>query len=396
MNEPAVLCFSHLRWNFVFQRPNHLMSRCARDRRVLFIEEPLYDANEPHLEQVEVCPNLLRVVPHQVDDGRPASEQDAITARLLKGLCAQLGITEALHWYYTPMMLPIGEELPNSLIVYDCMDELSNFLAAPPALREREQRLMASADVMFTGGMALYEAKRTQHPNVHGIPSSVDANFFRTARTDQPEPDDQACIPTPRVGYAGVIDERIDLTLLEQVARARPELQFVMLGPVTKIAVADLPKLDNIHYLGSKKYADLPSYMAGWDVAMMPFALNDATRYISPTKTPEYLAAGRRVVSTEIRDVVEPYERLGLVRIARNAGEFSTHIDAALSDDGARDAARDAFLAENSWDATWARMQHLMQAALVKRKSIATDQAASWKEHSCSTISSSGQDSQVA
>jgi hypothetical protein len=396
MSESVVLCFSHLRWNFVFQRPNHLMSRCARDRRVLFIEEPIYDADEPYLDQSEICPNLIRVVPHQLDDGRPGPEQDAITAGLLKEMCTRLAITDALHWYYTPMMLTVGEQLPNSLIVYDCMDELSNFLAAPPALREREKRLMSMADVMFTGGMTLYEAKRTQHPNVHGIPSSVDETFFRRAREGQSDPEDQASIRTPRIGYAGVIDERIDLTLLERVARARTDLQFVMVGPVTKIEIADLPKRDNIHYLGSKNYAELPRYMAGWDVAMMPFALNDATRYISPTKTPEYLAAGRRVVSTAIRDVVEPYERLGLVRIAHSAEQFSALIDAARADDGALDAARDAFLAENSWDVTWARMQQLMQAALVDRRSISTDQAASWQEHPCSTISSSGQDSQVA
>src|SRR5690606_28943889 len=103
-----------------------------------------------------------------------------------------------------------------------------------------------------------------------------------------------------RIGYAGVIDERIDLVLLDQVARARPDYQFVMLGPIAKIDPATLPQRGNIHYLGSKKYADLPRYLAGWDVAMMPFALNDATRFISPTKTPEYLAAGRRVVSTAI------------------------------------------------------------------------------------------------
>jgi hypothetical protein len=398
MNGSDVLCFSHLRWNFVFQRPNHLMSRCARDQRVLFIEWPLFDADDPWLEVEEIVPNLLRVVPHQRDDGSPGAEQDATMARLLAELCTRLDVRDAVHWYYTPMMLPIGESLPHGLVVYDCMDELSNFANAPPVLREREQRLLAIADVVFTGGMALYEAKRTQHPNVHGVPSSVDVAFFGRARAPLSEPADQASIARPRIGYVGVIDERIDIALLGQAAQQRPDLQFVMVGPVVKIDPAMLPRLPNIHYLGSKPYGDLPAYLAGWDVAMMPFALNDATRFISPTKTPEYLAAGRRVVSTAIRDVVEPYGRMELVRIADGAEEFARQLDAALADDGSRDASRDAFLSTNSWDDTWARMQRLMRAAQARRRSETpkTDQAASRKEHACTTTSSSEQDSPAA
>jgi len=371
MTQTPVLCFSHLRWNYVFQRPNHLMSRCARERLVLFIEPPLFDVSDPELEVIEIAPNLLRVVPHQIDDHSPAASQDAITNRLIRELCTRLGIKEAIHWFYTPMMLPVAEGLPHAQVVYDCMDELSLFLNAPPALREREQALMSRADVMFTGGMALYEAKRDKHRNVHGVPSSVDVPFFQKARSPQVEPADQASIPHPRVGYAGVIDERIDLALLDAIARARPQLQFVMIGPIVKVDRAHLPRHANIHYLDTKKYDELPQYMAGWDVAIMPFALNDATRFISPTKTPEYLAAGRRVVSTAIRDVVEPYERLGLVRIGRSADEFVAQLDAALADDGARDAERDAFLATNSWDATWARMSRLIQAVPTRRRRTA-------------------------
>jgi UDP-galactopyranose mutase len=368
MSQSPVLCFSHLRWNYVYQRPNHLMSRCARERQVLFIEPALFDATDPWLEVTEISPNLLRVVPHQIDDHSPASSQDAITNRLLHELCERLGIAAAIHWFYTPMMWPLAKALPGGLVVYDCMDQLSAFRGAPPELCELERSLMARADVMFTGGMALYEAKREDHHNVHGVPSSVDVPFFETARMSQPDPHDQAAIPHPRVGYAGVIDERIDLALIEAVARARPQLHFVMVGPVVKIDWSTLPRLPNIHYLDTKKYEELPSYMAGWDVAIMPFALNEATRFISPTKTPEYLAAGRRVVSTAIRDVVEPYERLGLVRIGRSAEEFATQLDAALADDGARDAARDEFLLSNSWDRTWARMERLLEKARQRRQ----------------------------
>lgn len=365
MTAPAVLCFSHLRWNFVFQRPNHLMSRCARDHRVFFIEEPIFDDEMPRLEQIEVDQNLLRLVPHLPKEMSP-EEQTASIHALLKSMLAERGVTEAIQWFYTPMMLPIADGLPRNLVVYDCMDELSMFMHAPPELVARERTLMSQADVMFTGGMALYEAKRDKHPNVHGIPSSVDVAFFRQARAAQNEPEDQRGVAGPRLGYCGVIDERIDLALLEHVARENPTWQIVMLGPVVKIEPASLPRLPNVHYLGGKKYDELPRYLSGWDVALMPFALNEATRFISPTKTPEYLAAGLRVVSTAVRDVVEPYERLGLVRIGRSPEQFVSHIEAALADDGASDAARDEFLAQNSWDLTWERMRRLMHDAASK------------------------------
>ncbi|MDB4986984.1 MAG: glycosyltransferase [Myxococcaceae bacterium] len=362
-----MLCFSHLRWNFVFQRPNHLMSRFARQSRVFFIEEPVFDASVPHLERSSIEPNLIRIVPHLPSGRTPEASTSAVRA-LLVGLSAELQLGEAIHWFYTPLMLPWTEGLTNSLVVYDCMDELSNFHFAPPELVEREAQLMRKADIVFTGGMALYAAKRDRHPNVHGVPSSVDVPFFSRAREPQIDPPQQASIPRARVGYCGVIDERIDLHLVAELARARPQVQFVMVGPVVKISPESLPRSANIHYLGSKPYAELPSYMAGWDAAIMPFALNDATRFISPTKTPEYLAAGKRVVSTAIPDVVEPYERLGLVRIGRSPSEFVALLDAALQDDGSLDEARDAFLATHSWEATWQRMQMLMTEATRARR----------------------------
>jgi glycosyltransferase involved in cell wall biosynthesis len=367
MDDRDVVCFSHLRWNFVFQRPNHLMVRFARQGRVLFVEEPVFHPSSAQLVQSVVAPNVTRVIPH-LPEGTSPDEATSTVRSLLAELCSQLRIDNAIHWFYTPLMLPLADGLSAGLTVYDCMDELANFHFAPPELIERERELFSRADVVFTGGMALYEAKRTKHRNVHGVPSSVDVPFFQQARQPQPDPAPQASIAHPRAGYCGVIDERLDLELLAELARARPALQIVMIGPVVKIDPATLPKLPNVHYLGGKSYDELPSYMAGWDVAIMPFALNEATRFISPTKTPEYLAAGKRVVSTAITDVVEPYERLGLVRIGRSASEFVAQIDAALQDDGSRDAERDHFLAGTSWDATWERMQRAIDEAQRARR----------------------------
>ncbi|HVD93742.1 MAG TPA: glycosyltransferase family 1 protein [Vicinamibacterales bacterium] len=361
---PDLLCFSHLRWNFVFQRPQHLMTRCAGERRVYFIEEPIWDdSSSPrmHLEAVDGVTVVTPHVPHGLDAERLISTQ----RRLLDDLIDQEQITDFVAWYYTPMLLAFSDHLAPLATIYDCMDELSAFHGAPPALKAREAELMARADLMLTGGQSLYEAKRDQHRNIHPFPSSVDVTHFSRARRIVAEPRDQAPIARPRLGFFGVIDERMDLALLDGVAAARPDWQIVLLGPVVKIDPAVLPRRANIHYLGAKKYDELPQYLAGWDVALLPFARNEATRYISPTKTPEYMAAGKPVVSTSIRDVVRPYGQHGLVRIADTVDEFVAACVAAMAENASeRVTQADAFLRQTSWDGTWLRISRLMNAVM--------------------------------
>jgi len=361
---PDLLCFSHLRWNFVFQRPQHLMTRCAGERRVYFIEEPIWDdSSSPrmHLEAVDGVTVVTPHVPHGLDAERLISTQ----RRLLDDLIDQEQITDFVAWYYTPMLLAFSDHLAPLATIYDCMDELSAFHGAPPALKAREAELMARADLMLTGGQSLYEAKRDQHRNIHPFPSSVDVAHFSRARRTVAEPRDQAPIARPRLGFFGVIDERMDLALLDGVAAARPDWQIVLLGPVVKIDPAVLPRRANIHYLGVKKYDELPQYLAGWDVALLPFARNEATRYISPTKTPEYMAAGKPVVSTSIRDVVRPYGQHGLVRIADTVDEFVAACVAAMAENASeRVTQADAFLRQTSWDGTWLRISRLMNAVM--------------------------------
>jgi UDP-galactopyranose mutase len=266
------------------------------------------------------------------------------------------------------MAVPFTQRLDAAAVVYDCMDELSAFAGAPPELQRYEGELFKTADIVFTGGQALFEAKRASHPNVHAFPSGVDVAHFARARSVRAEPADQAGLTRPRIGFFGVIDERMDYGLLSGIAAARPQWQLVLVGPTAKIDPRALPSAANIHYLGPKSYRELPDYIAGWDVAMLPFARNDATRYISPTKTPEYLAAGKPVVSTSIRDVVRPYGQQGLARIADSVGEFVDAIDAALAEDPVeRCRAADAFLTHLSWDGTWLRMWQLVEQAVVTR-----------------------------
>jgi UDP-galactopyranose mutase len=363
-NTTDVVCFSHLRWDFVFQRPQHLLTRCARDRRVFYIEEPIVtDAVVPRLD-THVRGSVTVVVPHLPRGS--AETHDALQRRLLDGLFVQYDINEYLLWYYTPMAMSFTDHLTPIAIVYDCMDELSAFKGAAAELKQREAMLMRRASLVLTGGQSLYEAKRAQHHNIHPFPSSVDVKHFAQARTITVDPPDQAPIAHPRLGFFGVIDERMDLDLLRGVAEARPAWQVVMIGPVVKIDPATLPSCANIHYLGPKTYDQLPSYIAGWDVALLPFARNEATRFISPTKTPEYMAAGKPVVSTSIRDVVRPYGQQELVRIADAVPTFVTACEAALAEDAsARLTRADAFLRQMSWDGTWNRINVLVETALV-------------------------------
>ena len=264
------------------------------------------------------------------------------------------------------MALVWSAQLQPAATVYDCMDELSLFRGAPPALAARERELFQRADLVFTGGQSLYEAKQGQHERVYCFPSSVDVAHFARARSLSDEPADQRDLAHPRLGFFGVVDERMDLDLLAGVADARPEWQLVIVGPVVKIDRAALPARPNIHYLGGKDYQQLPAYIAGWDVALLPFARNDSTRFISPTKTPEYLAAGRPVVSTAIRDVVRPYGDLGLVRIADTVAEFVSACETALREDRvARQREADRYLTGLSWDATQARMEALIADVLI-------------------------------
>jgi glycosyltransferase involved in cell wall biosynthesis len=358
-----LVCLSHLRWDFVFQRPQHLMSRFARDRRVFFVEEPVYGNFAKARLAARPCAQTgVRILVPQVPDSMRA-EADSLTADMLDDFFRTCQCETPVLWFYTPMWLDaVPRSLKPTAVIYDCMDELSAFKGASEQLKAKEHRLMSAADLVFTGGISLFEAKRPHHKCVHPFPSGVDVAHFATARTAQDEPEDQRSIPRARIGFAGVIDERIDIGLLCDLAALRPDWSFVMLGPVVKIDPATLPQAPNLHWLGMKNYSDLPRYFAHWDAAMMPFAINEATRYISPTKTPEFLAAGLPVVSTPVRDVVRPYGKLGLVRIADTPERFAARMEEAMSYHmGMKWRGRaDAFLASMSWDSTWGRMNQLL------------------------------------
>jgi glycosyltransferase involved in cell wall biosynthesis len=314
------------------------------------------------------------VVPH-LPEGMPDHAREAALKRLLDAHVASLR-GDLIAWYYTPMMRPFSRHLDTDLTIYDAMDELSKFRFAPPKLLELEQELIDKANIVFTGGSSLYEAKKDRHDNVHCFPSSVDRVHFLKARARQFDPADQEELPRPRLGFYGVIDERFDTELLARAAEMRPDWSFVMLGPVVKIAQEDLPRRPNIHYLGAKTYAELPAYLSGWDVALMPFAMNESTEFISPTKTPEYLAGGKPVVSTPVRDVVRHYGHFDGVLIAGDAESFVAACDQALElgrhPESGWLAQADLILSATSWDTTQARMAGLIADLLGTRSATAS------------------------
>ena len=358
-----VICFMHLRWNFVYQRPQHLLIRASRQWRIWYIEEPV-SHDTLHLDVRTVADNIRVVVPH-LPHGIDAETAIRLQRQLINQLIEQQSIKDYVSWYYTPMAMQFTDHLRPRLTVYDCMDELSAFKGASPQLLLEEKRLLDRADMVFTGGYSLYEAKLSRHENVFAFPSCIDYEHFEQARTSLPDPEDQRHITGPRIGYSGVIDERLDLDLLGDLANRLPNWQFVMLGPVVKIDPATLPQGANIHYLGMKSYSDLPAYFSNWNAALMPFAINDATRYISPTKTPEYLAAGLPVVSTPIRDVKRTYGGWEQVLIADSASVIEKSLDRMIQYSSTSDrTALDTFLREQSWERTWQQMQKLLVGQL--------------------------------
>lgn len=370
IEDASLICFSHLRWDFVYQRPQHLLSRAARRHPVFFIEEPVFeDVPEPVLRRsarsqgVEVA---VPVLPHGLSESGKIFAQ----RQLVETLLADLPTSRRIFWYYTPMALLFSRHLEADVTVFDNMDQLSAFKGAPPELIALEDEMLAKADVVFTGGRSLYEAKKHRHENIHAFPSSIDtAHFGKGRAANRSEPADQAGLPRPRIGFFGVIDERMDIELVGKVADLRPDWSFVMVGPVVKIDPADLPRRPNLHWIGGRPYEALPNYVGGWDAGFMPFALNESTQFISPTKTPEFLAAGVPVASTPIVDVIAGYGEEGLVKIAGTAEEMAGALDALMAADRAPWLERvDAKLAEGSWDQTFERIYELTAAAAHARR----------------------------
>ena len=369
----TLLVLSHLRWGFVYQRPQHFMSRLAANWNIYFVEEPVHDQNEPWIEIKEIAPNLTVLVPH-TRSAQPGfnDAQFPILESLLNTFLQKAGIANPLVWLYTPLALPLAKKLAPRCLIYDCMDELSAFAHAPLELRQREAELLDTATVVLTGGPSLFDAKRKFRDDVHCIPSSVDAAHFAATNLLPDGPlvaraiELQGVHTRPRLGFFGVIDERLDVALVAALADANSDWDIVMAGPIVKIDPQQLPQRDNIKWLGMQSYDMLPYLLASWDVALMPFALNESTRFISPTKTLEYMAGGKPVVSTAISDVGRLYGEV--VEIANNHAEFIGACYRVLAESQRARVSRvdnmAAVVASHSWDRSTDYVQALLEYAL--------------------------------
>lgn len=365
---PLLICLSHLRWKGVWQRPQHLMSRAGRNYDVVFFEEPVAHGKGPNWLRIERVLDHVSIATPYVDKDLSLAKLIDVQRQFIETLTKDRKGEQTIAWYYTPMAYSFAGSVPFDATLYDCMDELSCFKNAPNQIAAKERELLAEADLVFAGGRSLYDAKRRLHDNVHLFPSSVDVAHFLPARAPGLEPEDQAALGKPRIGYYAVIDERFDIPFFRKVAQLRPDWTFVVIGPVAKISEEDLPHEDNIEWLGMRDYRDLPSYMRGWDAVLMPFALNESTRYISPTKTPEFLAAGLPVVSTPVADVVSEYGSSGLVEIAATAEEAVAKLDVVMRRERTAWLERvDAHLQRSSWSETWQKMEARIEEALDRK-----------------------------
>lgn len=368
----GIVVFSHLRWGFVWQRPQQFLSRFAKMHRILFIEEPFFDlreGEEPRLDMHRVMPNVTVATPHvsaswNCNTGLPARLRE-FARQAIDAVNETGDFDRPLLWYYSPMdsAWSLGH-FENRGVVYDCMDELSQFTGAPPQLVQNEARLIQYTDIVFTGGYELGEKKAKQHPNVHAFGCGVEySHFAKAADPSTLIPPDIDFIARPILGWFGVVDERVDYAMVGQMARMRPDWSFAMVGPVVKVDPNLLPHSPNLFWLGGRDYQQLPHYCRAFDVNMMCFAMNASTQYINPTKGLEYMATGKPIVSTPVRDVVRQWSNI--VRIARSAEEFIQQAQEALAAGPDERVARGIELAkQSSWEATVARMQDLIKRAL--------------------------------
>ncbi|HVE49429.1 MAG TPA: glycosyltransferase [Casimicrobiaceae bacterium] len=375
-----IVCHSHLRWDFVWQRPQQVLARLADRHRVAFVEEPITDAAATRLEISEPTCNVVRVVPHVRGPGGDVDAQCSQLRPLLQRALREHPLCtgrfgRVIQWFYSPMVAPgfLGS-FDTATVVYDCMDELSKFRFAPKDLEQREVTLLSAADIVFAGGHRLSTRKSRQHPNVHFYGCGVDVDHYARSRDAATAlPADVAALPHPMLGYFGVVDERLDYSLIDELARAFAHGSIVIVGPLAKVDRENLPTHRNLHWLGQRTYQELPAYVKAFDACLMPFALNDATEYINPTKALEYMAAGKPVISTAVPDVIRNFAPVA--QVARSHAEF---IALAARACAAPDAALLAAGLELAREATWESVVAAMRARMleaVRARSAATSPA---------------------
>jgi glycosyltransferase involved in cell wall biosynthesis len=397
----SIIVHCHLCWDWVWQRPQQFVSRLSQRHKILFVEviAPAADLATPtaRFRGPENFPNVtiltLQFPAARWNDGEYVdAERRRMVQEFITGPVAGQ-FDNAVQWFYDPMAVPaFAGKMDEILTVYDCMDELSKFKCAPPEIIERERQLLGRADVVFTGGRKLFEAKSQHNDNCHFYGCGVDCEHFGKAREERTEvPAELRGMQKPVLGYFGVVDERMDYELIARLADANPKWSVVMIGPVLKVDEAVLPKRPNLHWLGQRSYSDLPAYCKGFDVCLMPFALNESTEFINPTKALEYMATGRMIVSTAVPDVVRNFG--SVVKIAKNQKEFISLCQRAVEKPEQDAIERGLQMAsENTWEKIVARMERHIEDAMTAndyRQSSETISRKAQRRGASSALSSS-------
>lgn len=372
----SLIVHSHLRWDWVWQRPQQFLSRLSVKHPVLFCEGPrLVDEDiTPYysVEQDEKYPNVSVLLMHL-----PASRfgdgdwVDATRTHLLKEALAgplKGKYNRPVQWFYDPMATPaFAGKIGEIANVYDCMDQLSQFRFAPPELISRERQLLKKADVVFAGGYKMWEDKKQHNENSHFYGCGVDVDHFATARSGETVvPADINFVERPILGYFGVVDERLDYDLIARLADSNPNWNVCIVGPPCKIDPNELPQRDNLFWLGGRPYAELPAYAKAFDVCLMPFALNEATEFINPTKTLEYMAMGKPIVSTPVPDVVTNFGRN--VAVSSNSDEFIALCRQAAENPDCDQIKRGLEMANrNTWDYIVSQLERHIEEAIIAK-----------------------------
>jgi glycosyltransferase involved in cell wall biosynthesis len=382
--EFPIIVHSHLGWDWVWQRPQQFHSRLSQRHKILFVEGPVartgLTAAQVTLREVADYPNIV-VLQMEMPEERwtDGAWVDKERRRLVESLLAgPLGadFQDPVQWFYDPMAVTaFAGHLNESAIVYDCMDQLSKFRGAPAELVRRERELLAIADVVFAGGPKIWKDKRNHNANCYSVGCGVDVEHFGKARqASTVVPQDIANLPRPIYGYIGVVDERIDYDLVAELAEKNAGGSVVMVGPWTKVDPAAFPRRDNLHWLGQRDYGLLPAYVKGFDVCLMPFALNEATEFINPTKALEYMATERPIVSTAIEDVILQFE--DVVKVARTREDFVWRCERAANVPNVVAIRRGLKLAKaNTWGSIVSQLESQVTDVLNNRRSMASDAA---------------------
>ncbi|RYD58215.1 MAG: glycosyltransferase family 1 protein [Sphingobacteriales bacterium] len=329
-----IICFSPIRWNQKDQRPQQIMRRLSQYSMVHFIEEPVYDATEAYLSHTVVAEHIHVFTPH-LPGGISEEKCQTLQRALLDQFMRDCNFADYTFWYATPVAFAYSKHYCPSVIVYDCLEDIWSLKLPAEKLHDLEQQLLDRADLVFTSSHTQYWNKKDRNNNVHLLPATIDRAHFDCARGKVSEAEEQEHIPYPRLGYMGIVDDRLDTQLLADIADTRPDWHIVLVGPTAKMNAAQLPQRANIHYLGNKPYADLPSYLTGWTAAIMPIQEKSHMTSGLSFKTAECLAAGLPVIATPVKAIAAQYEKENLVMKANSAAEFVAATEAILFDGAA-------------------------------------------------------------